>query len=199
MIRRIDARTAEGREALETLRARLSAEQGMVSGTGAAEIEDDVRRILDDVRERGDDAVCEWTNRFDGSDLKPPDLRVPQDLIEAAYAEQAEGFLDTITRIRDRVREFQREIQAMELEARRLELERAEHEPEGGGAAVLLMLCIVVHILVAVWIYQDIRQRNAGSGIWIVLGLLAGLLAALVYGVIRLGDTDEAKKKTNSR
>jgi len=110
MIRRIDARTPEGRQALETLRARLSAEQGMVSGTGAAKIEDDVRRILDDVRTRGDEAVCEWTNRFDGSDLKPPDLRVPEDQIEAAYAEQPNAFLATATRIRDRIREFQRAI-----------------------------------------------------------------------------------------
>ena len=110
MIRRIDARTAEGREALEVLRARLSAEQGMVSGGDAAKVEDDVRRILNDVRQRGDEAVCEWTNRFDGSDLVPADLRVPEDEIEAAYAQQPDAFLDTVTRIRDRVREFQRRI-----------------------------------------------------------------------------------------
>ena len=95
--------------------------------------------------------------------------------------------------------EFQREIRALELEARRLGLEQAEHEREGGGAALLLMICCVVHILVAVWIYQDIQKRGVGSGIWIVLGLLAGLLATLVYGVIRLGDADESKKKTSTR
>ena len=110
MIRRIDATTPEGREALETLRARLSAQQGMVSGKGAARVEDDVRRILDDVRERGDEAVCEWTNRFDGSSLTPADLRVPENEIEAAYAAQVDEFIDTVTRIRDRVREFQRQI-----------------------------------------------------------------------------------------
>jgi len=95
--------------------------------------------------------------------------------------------------------EFQREMQALELEARRLDLDQAGHEPEGGGAALLFILCCVVHILVAVWIYQDIRQRGVGSGLWIVLGLFAGLLAALVYGVIRLGDTDESKKKATGR
>jgi len=110
MIRRMDARTSEGREALRVLRARLSAEQGMVSGTGAAKIEDDVRRILDDVRDRGDQAVCEWTNRFDGSDLTPADLRVPEDGIEAAYKAESDDFIATATRIRDSIREFQRQI-----------------------------------------------------------------------------------------
>jgi len=90
-------------------------------------------------------------------------------------------------------------MRSLELEARRLELEQARGGDRGGAAALLLILCGVVHILVAVWIYQDIRQRSAGSGLWIVLGLLAGLLAALVYAVVRLGDADEGKKKPASR
>jgi cytochrome c-type biogenesis protein CcmH/NrfG len=95
--------------------------------------------------------------------------------------------------------DFQREMRSLELESRRLDLARAGQEREGGGIAVLLILCAVVHILVAVWVYQDIRQRSAGSGLWIVLGLLAGLLAALVYAVVRLGDTDGGKKASASR
>jgi len=94
--------------------------------------------------------------------------------------------------------QFEREMQQLELEARRLELDQARGQ-DGGGAAVLLIFCGIIHILVAVWIYQDLRQRNAGSGLWIVLGLLGGLLATLVYGVVRLGDADESKKKPTSR
>lgn len=94
--------------------------------------------------------------------------------------------------------QFQRDMQELELEARRLDLEQAQSQ-NGGGAAVLLILCGIVHILVAVWIYQDIRHRDTGSGLWIVLGLLGGLLATLVYAVVRLGDTDESKKKPASR
>jgi hypothetical protein len=84
--------------------------------------------------------------------------------------------------------DFQRRMGELELRAREQQLDR-ENEPEGGGLAVLLLGCLIVRILVAVWIYQDIRQRGAGSGIWIVLGLLGGLLGALVYAVVRLGDT----------
>ena len=102
--------------------------------------------------------------------------------------------------------EYERRMAELELEARQTEIEQARAHPEGaeahpeeGGAALLLVICAVVHVLVAVWIYQDLRHRNAGSGLWIVLGLLAGLLAALVYAVVRLGDGDDAKKRTNSR
>ena len=37
----------------------------------------------------------------------------------------------------------------------------------------------------------DIRKRNAGSGLWIVLTLFAGLFGAIVYALVRLGDMKE--------
>jgi len=57
----------------------------------------------------------------------------------------------------------------------------------------LLAICCIVHVLVAVWVYQDLRRRNAGSGIWIVIALLAGLFGALVYAVVRLGDSRQTQ------
>ena len=56
-----------------------------------------------------------------------------------------------------------------------------------------MFVCMVVHILLAVWAYQDIRKRNAGSGVWIVVTLLTGLLGALVYAVVRMGDARRAE------
>ena len=101
--------------------------------------------------------------------------------------------------MRDRDMEFQnrqaemdieREMQKLELERRRLELERerAGLEDDDDEVNPLLLLLAVVHILVAIWVHMDIRQLNRGSGIWVVIALLAGLLGALVYAVVRLGD-----------
>jgi hypothetical protein len=94
---------------------------------------------------------------------------------------------------RDAEMDFQRSMQELELEERRIEVDRLreghEHRPCKKGP--FLLLVIIVHILVAVWVYQDIRKRNTGSGIWIVIALLAGLLGVLVYAVVRIGDRDK--------
>jgi hypothetical protein len=91
--------------------------------------------------------------------------------------------------------EFQRSMQDLELEGRKIELERMRrgHGHRSHKKHPFLLLVIIVHILVAVWVYQDIRKRNAGSGIWIVIALLAGLLGVLVYAVVRIGDNDKKK------
>ena len=93
---------------------------------------------------------------------------------------------------------FRRQMQELELQGRRIELEHQQkklgyqaygkrHHKKCAGP--LVMICFVVHILVAVWVYKDIRNRNAGSGVWIAIALLAGLLGALVYAIVRLGDS----------
>src|ERR1700728_1401012 len=57
----------------------------------APEVSDDaevlaaVAAILDQVRSRGDDAVRDFTERFDG--VRPDDLRVQPDQLKAALAE----------------------------------------------------------------------------------------------------------------
>lgn len=51
-----------------------------------------------------------------------------------------------------------------------------------------IFLMIVVNILLAVWVYKDIRKRNSDSGIWIVIALLTGLFGTAVYAIVRIGD-----------
>lgn len=97
---------------------------------------------------------------------------------------------------------FQQEMRQLELEKRRIELEQQQrvkghfgpgmhgHKP---GLGLFFFACFVVHILVAAWVYKDIRARECGSGIWIAIALLAGLFGALVYAVVRLGDIGKKK------
>jgi len=86
--------------------------------------------------------------------------------------------------------EMDRRMAELELEKAKIGLERLR---KAGRPHPLLLVVLVVHILTAVWVYQDIRQRGSGSGIWIVIALLAGLLGTLVYAVVRLGDAEKKK------
>ena len=57
------------------------------------------------------------------------------------------------------------------------------------GLVKLCMLAVFVfNILLAVWIFTDIRKRGEGSGIFIALALLAGIPAAIIYSIVRIGD-----------
>jgi hypothetical protein len=98
---------------------------------------------------------------------------------------------------------FQERMRELELEARRIQLEREQkpqehlrhrkHHGNKGGMVPFILVCIVVHLLVAIWVYKDIRERNSGSGIWIVIALLAGLFGVLAYAIVRLGDIRRTK------
>jgi len=98
---------------------------------------------------------------------------------------------------------FKEEMAKLELEQRRLQMDRERNDlghwrPHRQAAHPVLCLwligCFVVHILAAVWVYRDMRERSAGSGIWIVIVLLAGLFGALVYALVRLGDINNNRR-----
>ena len=105
-----------------------------------------------------------------------------------------------------RIRHAQNELeqQRQQLDQHRQELEHQREQMQRHGqwphrkdepkpmCVLLMVMCVVVHILVAVWVFQDIRTRGTGSGIWIVIALIAGLLGALVYAVVRLGDVKQS-------
>lgn len=67
-------------------------------------IQDDVRAILDAVRERGDGAVRELTSRFDGVEVG--DLEVPREVLEDALGGLDGDLRDALERAADQVRWF---------------------------------------------------------------------------------------------
>ncbi len=101
--------------------------------------------------------------------------------------------------------DFERRMQELELEKHKIELEHMRRPKEHPGHMKdndddddddhhpLLLVVLVVHILCAVWVYQDIRRRAGGSGIWIVIALLTGLLGTLVYAVVRIGESPKSQ------
>ena len=98
---------------------------------------------------------------------------------------------------------FQEEMRKLEMEKQRLQLDRERKKlgfandcaPCRKALRLLLLGCVIVHILTAIWVYGDIRQRGSGSGIWIVVVLLAGLLAVIAYAVVRLGDINSNSRR----
>ena len=65
-----------------------------------------VRRILADVRQRGDSAVREWTQRVDG--VTPPTLVVGDDVIAEAYAQVEKPVIEAIELAIARVESYHR-------------------------------------------------------------------------------------------
>jgi hypothetical protein len=57
-----------------------------------------------------------------------------------------------------------------------------------GLIGLCVLIGIVFNILLAIWIYLDIRKRGEGSGIFIALALLAGIPAAIIYSIVRIAD-----------
>ncbi len=58
----------------------------------------------------------------------------------------------------------------------------------GDLARLILLGCFICNILLAVWIFTDIRKRGEGSGIFIALALVAGIPTAIIYCLVRIGD-----------
>ncbi|MCX6899492.1 MAG: hypothetical protein NT105_12415 [Verrucomicrobia bacterium] len=52
----------------------------------------------------------------------------------------------------------------------------------------LLGLAATINILLAVWIFTDIRKRGEGHGIFVALALVAGIPTAIIYALVRIGD-----------
>ena len=62
------------------------------------------------------------------------------------------------------------------------------HRDLAGFLKLMMLVGIICNLLLAVWIYTDIRKRGEGSGIFVALALVAGIPAAIIYALVRLGD-----------
>jgi hypothetical protein len=62
------------------------------------------------------------------------------------------------------------------------------HKDISGLIGLCLLVGLIFNVLLAIWIFTDIRRRGEGSGIFVALALLAGIPAAIIYSLVRLGD-----------
>jgi len=76
--------------------------------TKQSRIEERVRKIIDDVRIFGDDALLKYTRKFDGVKLSPRQLRVAEIEISGAYQNISPNFVSSLKVIIDNVNRFYR-------------------------------------------------------------------------------------------
>jgi histidinol dehydrogenase len=96
LVRRLDARERDPREVVGELRRPGGFFSGKVRGAA--------RRIVEDVRDRGDEALLEYTERFDG--VRPQEIQVPQREIERAGESLSPEIRDSFDVAMDNVRAF---------------------------------------------------------------------------------------------
>ena len=96
---------------------------------------------------------------------------------------------------------FQERMRELELEKMDLEVEHGRRQLIGHGrgqpegiCAIILLAAILTRILTPIWIYKDMRQRDASSVVLVLLGILGGLFGLLTYAVVRLGDVKTTTK-----
>jgi hypothetical protein len=51
--------------------------------------------------------------------------------------------------------------------------------------AVLFFFCMVLHILLTIVVFKDMRQAGDVNGLWIVVVLMGGLLAVIAYALLK--------------
>lgn len=76
------------------------------AGETPAEVEATVKEILAGVERRGDAALIEYTERFDGVRLTPKRLRVTQEEIDSAFARVSDEDLDALRLAARRIADF---------------------------------------------------------------------------------------------
>ena len=96
MVKVLDAREVEPREIIAQLRRS--------GGFLSEEVRDAARRIVADVRKRGNEALLEYTERFDG--VRPDPIRVPPEEIAEARAALDEGVEESFRVAVENVRLF---------------------------------------------------------------------------------------------
>jgi len=65
----------------------------------------------------------------------------------------------------------------------------------GGLGGYIAMGFVACNILLAIWIFTDIRRRGDGPYILVVVALLAGIPTAIIYTLWRIGEKSASPAK----
>ena len=105
-LRIIDMRTPEGPRQLQSIYRRLR----VTSFRRESPQAEQVREIISDVADKGDQAVIEYTKKFDNLQLTANQLRVSKQDIDAARADADPSFMAAVRRSAENIRSYQERI-----------------------------------------------------------------------------------------
>lgn len=71
---------------------------------------DTVRSIVSDISDRGDEAVAEYTNKFDNVNFTPSEFRIPQEEIKTAFENMDKDLLTSLRKSIANVKKYQTDI-----------------------------------------------------------------------------------------
>ncbi len=108
---RLGCRVAE----LERLESTAAREKTVAAFGEPLSARDVVTRIVRDVRERGDEALLEYSEKLDGVRLSAAELRVPEDELDRALAEAPKPFVKAARRAAANISTYQRRLVPKDL------------------------------------------------------------------------------------
>ena len=73
------------------------------------EVQDKVAEIISEIRQKGDEALFEYTKQFDKADISKDNVAVTKEEIEQAYAETDEKIINVMKKSAERIRIFHEE------------------------------------------------------------------------------------------
>ena len=66
----------------------------------------------------------------------------------------------------------------------------------GGLIAAIVILPVIVWFVIAVavgvWVYRDAESRNMNGAMWLIIGLILGIIGLVVYVIVRKPKADKA-------
>ncbi|MEM2942850.1 MAG: histidinol dehydrogenase, partial [Candidatus Bathyarchaeia archaeon] len=132
---------------------------------GLESLEKDVIKIVEAVRTHGDEAILEFTRKFDGVELKPDLMRAKKEDFEAAYRSVRPEEIRALKRAASNIERFHKN-----------QLQRIEFKQSVGG----VMLGVVVRPISSIGIYAPGGKTSYPSSI------LMCAIPAKVAGVERI-------------
>ncbi len=55
----------------------------------------------------------------------------------------------------------------------------------GGSLCLIWVASLIIWLVIAIWMYKDAKKRDENAALWLIVGLIAGLLGLIIWIVVR--------------